>query len=86
MIDYDAAKGDIVGPILAFNNWRSELEYDERTPAERYAEQLINNQVRDNLNNILDMLENMKEDFPMEGWVREEFITAAKYWIVGGDE
>jgi len=86
MIDYDVVKGDIVNPILDFDDWKYRLEYDERTPIEHYAEQLINNQVRTNLNTVLHILESLQDEYPMEGYVREELINMAKNGLAGGDE
>jgi 3'-phosphoadenosine 5'-phosphosulfate (PAPS) 3'-phosphatase len=85
MIDYDNAERKILDPIQDFNSWSNSDQYAQISIADRYAQQLINNQVRENLNEILQVLENEEDEYPMDGWVRNHLINVAREGLVDSE-
>jgi len=85
MIDYENAERKILDPIQDFNSWSNSDQYAQISIADRYAQQLINNQVRENLNEILQVLENEEDEYPMDGWVRNHLIKVAREGLVDSE-
>jgi len=85
MIDYENAERKILDPIQDFDSWKTAQQFAGLSDANSYAQQLVNNQVRENLNEILQVLENEEDEYPMDGWVRNHLIKVAREGLVDSE-